>query len=255
MLFHVIITWIGNPGNVQILLDYQTDTQEHFIQWCISKIKEKVVKINLLISSSAKCSGVFIVLSPSEKHTKTFLGWGWIANGFDLTPHFLSFSSAGTVTFPDRFVNLPWLWTSAATRLSSAHMDDFDRGEPRRNALPFKLTAHDAKRIRMPASLLACLTDTACKRQENCSPLSIRGIAAPRWSPSTVLQLHIVRLMRLGTSWWCFIINNSPVNTSCADLQMSSLKTASVECAAPLIRTILFHLGSGINVTCAHQIY
>lgn len=170
--------------------------------------------MNPLISSSAKCSGVFIVLSTSEKHATTFLGWSRIANGFDLTPHFVSLSSAGTVTFPDRFVNLPWLWTSAATWLSSARMDDFDRGEPRRDALPFKLTAHDAKGIRMPASLLASpLTDTACKRQENCRPSSIRGIVAPRWSPSTVLQLHIARLMTLGTSWWCFIINNSPVNT------------------------------------------
>lgn len=138
------------------------------------------MKINLLISSSAKCSGVFIVLSFSEKHAKTVLGWSRIANGFDLTPHFISFSSAGTVTFPDRFVNLPWLWTSAATWLSSARMDDFDHGEPRRDALPFKLTAHDAKRIRMPASLLACpLIDTACKRQENCSSSSIRSYCCP----------------------------------------------------------------------------
>lgn len=93
--------------------------------------------------------------------------------------------------------------------------------------LPFKQTAHDRVRLNLCKSPHSRFINTACRWQETYSP----PLLEPLWalfSTSTVLQLHIVQLMRLRRGWWLNIINYSPVNTSCTDLQMPTLNTVCV---------------------------
>lgn len=137
---------------------------------------ETVVQMYTIWFVLTKCSDyTFIVRSPGEKyvkyHAETHSCDTRSPNGFNLTPHSKSFSEAGAVIFPRRFVNLPWLWTrtlfSAARRLDSAREDDSDQRKLARDVsfLNKLRTVTEA-----PASLLTAVVNTAWGRQENYSP-------------------------------------------------------------------------------------
>lgn len=141
-------------------------------------------------------------------------------NGFNLTPHSISFSSTEGLIFPHWFANLPWLWTRSF--LPSVSLI----------ALPFKQTVHDTKWDGTSVSFFK----TAGKWQKN----HRHRLQEPSWS-------------------WCSRANEAQKRLLTEDQEFSSAehwfthveprRRPTLQLPEPLF----FHSDKDINVTITHQ--
>ena len=96
-------------------------------------------------------------------------------NGFNLTPHSISFPAAGALIFPRRLVNSPWPWTCIYSQPLHGNRDEAQLSRTTLivwktclQFLPFKQTVHDMKWDWISVcSLPRLCINTACKLQEN----------------------------------------------------------------------------------------